>query len=97
MTTAPGVRTERDTLFAEDLRQLTTAGESISPYLATYNGELAAQAVPEWQATLYAAFGSREKTLHANPDRHAEVPAFELDGSQRFFLRHLVHAASPAR
>lgn len=33
------------------------------------------RAVAEWQATLYAAFGSREKTLHANPDRHAEVPA----------------------
>jgi pimeloyl-ACP methyl ester carboxylesterase len=38
---------------------------------------------------LFDAFGSVEKTLHANPGRHAEVPAFELDSSQRFFARHL--------
>jgi pimeloyl-ACP methyl ester carboxylesterase len=38
---------------------------------------------------LFDAFGSAEKTLHANPGRHAEVPAFELDSSVRFFARHL--------
>jgi pimeloyl-ACP methyl ester carboxylesterase len=38
---------------------------------------------------LFDAFGSAEKTLHANPGLHAEVPAFELDSSQRFFVRHL--------
>ncbi len=37
---------------------------------------------------LFDAFASREKTLHANPGRHAEVPAFEVDSSQRFFARH---------
>jgi len=30
-----------------------------------------------------------EKTLHANPGRHGEVPPFEVDSSERFFLRHL--------
>ncbi|MGW1545455.1 alpha/beta hydrolase [Streptomyces sp. NPDC002346] len=35
-------------------------------------------------------FASREKTLHANPDRHAGIPAFELESSQRFFAPHLV-------
>ena len=38
---------------------------------------------------LFDAFASREKTLHANPGRHVEVPAFELDSSVRFFARHL--------
>jgi pimeloyl-ACP methyl ester carboxylesterase len=38
---------------------------------------------------LFDAFGSAEKTLHANPGRHVEVPEFELDSSQRFLARHL--------
>jgi hypothetical protein len=38
---------------------------------------------------LFDAFGSGEKTLHANPGLHAEVSIFELDSSQRFFARHL--------
>jgi pimeloyl-ACP methyl ester carboxylesterase len=41
---------------------------------------------------LFDALGSREKTLHANPGRHAEVPRFELDSAQRFFARHLTRA-----
>jgi signal transduction histidine kinase len=32
---------------------------------------------------------SANKTLHANPGRHMEVPEFELDSSQRFLARHL--------
>jgi pimeloyl-ACP methyl ester carboxylesterase len=38
---------------------------------------------------LFDAFGSAEKTLHANPGRHAEVPRFEVESSLRFFGRHL--------
>jgi dienelactone hydrolase len=38
---------------------------------------------------LFDAFGSAEKTLHANPGRHGEVPLFEIDSSERFFARHL--------
>jgi hypothetical protein len=38
---------------------------------------------------LFDAFASREKTLHANPGRHGEVPAFEPESSARFFARHL--------
>jgi len=38
---------------------------------------------------LFDAFGSAEKTLHANPGRHAAVPRFELDSAERFFGRHL--------
>ena len=45
---------------------------------------------------LFGAFASREKTLHANPGRHAGVPAFELDSSERFFTRHLRHGGASA-
>ncbi|MEO7722401.1 MAG: alpha/beta hydrolase [Pseudolysinimonas sp.] len=38
---------------------------------------------------LFDAFGSVEKTLHANPGKHLEIPAFELESSARFFARHL--------
>ncbi|MGW0883218.1 dienelactone hydrolase family protein [Streptomyces sp. NPDC002671] len=37
----------------------------------------------------FDVLGSTEKTLHANPGNHGEVPAFELDSSLRFFTRHL--------
>jgi dienelactone hydrolase len=39
---------------------------------------------------LYDAFASAERTLHANPGKHGEVPACELDSAVRFFARHLV-------
>ena len=38
---------------------------------------------------LFDALGSAEKTLHANPGAHVEVPSFEIDSSVRFFARHL--------
>ena len=38
---------------------------------------------------LFDALASAEKTLHANPGRHGEIPGFETDGSLRFFARHL--------
>ena len=38
---------------------------------------------------LFDAFGSAEKTLHANPGGHNELPAFEADSALRFFARHL--------
>jgi dienelactone hydrolase len=45
---------------------------------------------------LFDAFASREKTLHASPGRHAGVPAFELESSERFFTRHLVQGRASA-
>ena len=46
--------------------------------------------VPRAQClALFDAFGSADKTLHANPGRHGEVPAFEADSTLRFFARHL--------
>jgi hypothetical protein len=38
---------------------------------------------------LFDAFGSREKTLHANLGGHTGVPAFEAEASTAFFVRHL--------
>ncbi|MER7582422.1 alpha/beta hydrolase [Kitasatospora sp. NPDC097691] len=43
----------------------------------------------EGSLALFGAFGSREKTLHANPGGHLEVPDFELEASERFLVRHL--------
>ncbi len=43
---------------------------------------------------LFGAFASAEKTLHANPGRHVEVPRFEVESSERFFARHLVGSGS---
>ena len=38
---------------------------------------------------LFDALASAEKTMHANPGKHMEVPAFEVDSTLRFFARHL--------
>ncbi|MFJ8912104.1 dienelactone hydrolase family protein [Amycolatopsis sp. NPDC102389] len=38
---------------------------------------------------LFDAFGSKEKTLHANLGGHTGVPRFEGDDASRFFARHL--------
>ncbi|MGX1549507.1 dienelactone hydrolase family protein [Streptomyces adustus] len=46
--------------------------------------------VPRAQSlTLFDSLASAEKTLHANPGKHGEIPAFELDSTLRFFTRHL--------
>ncbi|BEL04967.1 hypothetical protein Q0Z83_031580 [Actinoplanes sichuanensis] len=47
--------------------------------------------VPREQSlALYDAFGSEEKSLHANPGLHADrLPEHELDSAVRFFARHL--------
>ncbi|RJO75135.1 alpha/beta hydrolase [Nocardia panacis] len=38
---------------------------------------------------LFDAFGSTEKTLHANMGGHTGIPEFEGDAGNRFFARHL--------
>ncbi|HEY0934850.1 MAG TPA: alpha/beta hydrolase [Trebonia sp.] len=38
---------------------------------------------------LFGAFGTQEKTLHANLGGHTGVPSFEIDAGARFFARHL--------
>lgn len=46
---------------------------------------------------LFDAFGSTEKTLHANLGGHTGVPHFEGDDARRFFTRHLTDAAGEVR
>jgi len=43
---------------------------------------------------LFDAIGSAEKTLHANPGTHVQVPMFEVDSSAAFFARHLGSASA---
>ncbi|AXK33977.1 alpha/beta hydrolase [Streptomyces armeniacus] len=45
---------------------------------------------------LFDAFGTREKTLHANLGGHTGTPPFELDDKARFYDRHLGRAATSA-
>jgi len=46
--------------------------------------------VPRQEAlALFDAFASAEKTLHANPGTHGDVPALETASSLGFFARHL--------
>jgi dienelactone hydrolase len=46
--------------------------------------------VPREQSlALFDAFASSEKTLHANPGKHGDLPSFETDSSLEFFTRHL--------
>lgn len=39
--------------------------------------------------SLFDAFGSKQKTMHINPGGHMEIPAFEGDAWEAFYLRHL--------
>jgi pimeloyl-ACP methyl ester carboxylesterase len=47
-------RTEQDERFVAGITERMAAGEPVGPQIARYNAELAARAVPEWQATLDA-------------------------------------------
>jgi len=38
---------------------------------------------------LFDAIGSTEKTAHINPGGHVQVPVFENDAAEAFFVRHL--------
>jgi len=55
--------------------------------------------VPRAQClALFDALGSADKTLHANPGRHGDLPSSETGSSLRFFARHLGSAPqSPTR
>ncbi|MER6423845.1 alpha/beta hydrolase [Streptomyces sp. NPDC001137] len=48
------------------------------------------QLMPRAQSlALFDALASAEKTLHANPGQHGDLPPSETDDSLRFFARHL--------
>lgn len=55
--------------------------------------QLGDQTIPrDASMALFDAFGTHEKTLHANPGGHTEVPSFEQESWERFFVRHLLPA-----
>jgi dienelactone hydrolase len=68
--------------FAESAARITVPVE----FLLQWDDELVPR---EAGLARFDAFASAEKTLHANPGRHAAVPLFELDSSAHFFARHL--------
>jgi dienelactone hydrolase len=46
--------------------------------------------IPRGQSlAVFDALGSAEKTLHANPGKHGDLPWFETGSALRFFARHL--------
>ncbi|MFF7952685.1 dienelactone hydrolase family protein [Streptomyces griseorubiginosus] len=68
---------------------LTEAAEQILvpvQFLVQWDDELMTRAQ---SLALYDAIGATEKTLHANPGKHGDLPRFEVDDSLRFFTRHL--------
>ena len=69
-------------ISAEDAGRITVPLE----FLVQWDDER----VPRAESlALFDAFASTEKTLHANPGRHAELPRFETESSVLFFARHL--------
>ena len=58
-----------------------------------WNDELVPQAAG---TALFEAIGSTEKTLHVNPGGHVQIPLFERDAYEAFFLRHLGPAGPAA-
>jgi len=76
---APG---PRPLILAEDAARITVPLE----FLMQWDDER----IPRAQGlALFEAFASAEKTLHANPGKHMDVPGFEMDSTLRFFTRHL--------
>ncbi|MGW0324334.1 alpha/beta hydrolase family protein [Nocardia sp. NPDC003183] len=74
-------------------RSLTEAAASITvpvEFLLQWNDEYVDR---DSALALFDAFGSAEKTLHANPGGHAQVPAFQLTTTTEFLTRHLARTA----
>jgi dienelactone hydrolase len=67
---------------AEAAAQITVPVE----FLVQWDDEMVPRAA---SLALFDVFASAEKTLHANPGKHGEIPRFELDSALRFFTRHL--------
>jgi dienelactone hydrolase len=62
-------------------------------FLVQWDDEFIAR---ESSLALFDAFGSADKTLHANRGRHADLPRAEMDCAVHFFARHLGTAPDTA-
>jgi dienelactone hydrolase len=67
---------------AQDAARITVPVE----FLVQWDDERVPRAA---SLALFDALASAEKTLHANPGLHGDLPGFELDSTLRFFARHL--------
>ncbi|MFJ3788561.1 dienelactone hydrolase family protein [Kitasatospora sp. NPDC090091] len=68
--------------LTETARRVTAPVE----FLLQWDDELVPR---EGALALFDAFPSAEKTLHANPGGHLELPDFEVTASELFLARHL--------
>ncbi|GAA0234090.1 hypothetical protein GCM10009527_033190 [Actinomadura nitritigenes] len=68
--------------LAEDAARITVPVQ----FLVQWNDQMVSR---NQSLALFDALASTEKTLHANPGKHEDVPSFEADSSLRFFARHL--------
>lgn len=68
--------------LAEDAARITVPVQ----FLAQWDDQMVSR---DQSLALFDALASVEKTLHANPGGHEDVPPFEVDSSLRFFARHL--------
>ncbi len=72
---------------ADELMRLALEVSCPIRFLVQWNDEIVPR---ESCLALFDSLGSRKKTLHANPGKHSDVPAFEIDGSVDYldhFLR----------
>jgi dienelactone hydrolase len=76
-------------LIAKAAAQLTIPVE----FVLQWDDELVPR---ESGLALYNAIASRDKTLHANPGKHVDIPARERESWHRFFERHLLGILSSA-
>jgi len=69
--------------------ELAEAAERVTvpvQYLVQWDDERVPR---EHSLAVFDALASGEKTLHANPGKHVDLPRFETDSSLLFFARHL--------
>lgn len=55
-------------------------------FLFQYGDELM---TPQAGLSLFETFGSKIKTMHINPGGHVQVPLFERDEYEAFYMRHI--------
>ena len=79
---------EGATVFEAAAKSITVPVE----FVFQWDDEIASR---ESGVALFNAFGSAEKTMHANPGGHMGIPPFEAASWERFYVRHLGTADAP--
>jgi pimeloyl-ACP methyl ester carboxylesterase len=74
---------------AGDFEQAARALQIPVLFLFQWDDELMTR---ESGLALFDAMGSADKTMHINPGGHVQIPLFERDACEAFFVRHLAEA-----